>query len=174
MKYSALSLLAVFICLCCSCDNHTDYSRVFDIYLLEDPEIHAYAALEDTLPDLILQTEPVITVSDLNYYKWSEHCFSINKKRAETLAEILDIRKSVHGVPFVITVSDERIYVGAFWYVYSSLAPTCPHILVTTLTWEESTEIVLRIEEVWTGTDPDPRDDLRIYNALKATSVLIE
>jgi hypothetical protein len=72
----------------------------------------------------------------------------------------------VGGIPFVVTVGNERIYLGAFWYAYSSLAPQVPYIEVT---FNEH-----RICRGWIDQADDKRNDRRIYDALKRAGVLTE
>jgi len=71
------------------------------------------------------------------------------------------------GIPWVLTVDDERVYLGAFWYAYSSLMPQVPYI-----------DILIephRIRRDYSdGTQSDQRADPRIYRVLKNAGVLVE
>ena len=75
-------------------------------------------------------------------------------------------RYVMSGVPFVVTVGKERIYVGTFWWSYSSMRPlNCAFI-------EVLGPIPYKIE---LGIDAvDKRNDPRIINSLRKAGILVE
>lgn len=73
---------------------------------------------------------------------------------------------SLSGIPFVVTVGSDRVYLGAFWHAYSSLAPTFPHIDLISNPHQ--------IQRSWEPGSVDLRNDRRIHDALMLAGVLVE
>jgi len=69
------------------------------------------------------------------------------------------------GIPFVVTVGFDRIYLGTFWWAYSSSLPACPFM-------ETISPKPRRISLPSLGQVTDPRGDVRIYMALQKAGVL--
>jgi hypothetical protein len=67
-------------------------------------------------------------------------------------------------------VDKERIYVGTFWWGYSSSMPWCPFMELTYPKGVLSRSI--QLPNLHEGGDP--RSDMRIYWALKNAGVLTE
>jgi hypothetical protein len=107
-----------------------------------------------------------MTVADIGAYHWSSHTFVPSPRIENQLIAMRDSRGSVFGIPFVVKVGNDRIYMGAFWYAYSSLAPTFPHIDLISNPHQ--------IQPSWMPGDTDVRYDIRIYDALRRAGVLIE
>jgi hypothetical protein len=145
----------------------------FAIYILADSTITATDAAQKLIDSLILVDEPIITDEDLEYYKWSDHNFSLKSDANSKIREIAISRQSVFGIPFVVMAKKERIYLGAFWYAFSSVAPTFPTIDVTNYILKDYDSTVLKIEKSWIEDQPDMRADSRIYQALQEAGVLI-
>ncbi len=136
------------------------------IYRLRDGSITAYDALPEPLDTLVLADEPFMTVTDISAYHWSSHTFVPSPRIENQLTALRDSHGSLSGIPFVVTVGNDRIYVGAFWYAYSSLAPAFPHIDLISNPHQ--------IQASWMPGDTDVRYDVRIHDALKLAGVLIE
>lgn len=176
MKKYFLLPIALFLFINCTRDkNPLDYSPedIFAIYLLEDPQLSAVDASTKSLDSLNLAKNPLIIVSEIIHYTWKHHTFSLMQEASKKVQTIYDSRGSVFGVPFVVVVGSDRIYMGAFWWVYSSVAPTFPYIEALIPSSLGESPMTLKIEPSWIEGDPDPRGDTRIYLALKRASILI-
>jgi hypothetical protein len=136
------------------------------IYRLQDGSITAHDASRRPLGTLVLADEPFMAVTDISAYYWSSHTFVPSPRIENQLTALRDSQGSVYGIPFVVKVSTDRIYMGAFWYAYSSLAPTFPHI--------DLISNPHRIQRSWQLGDTDVRNDIRIHDSLKRAGVLVE
>lgn len=178
MMKSILFILLIFtMCLNCSGDGglfHPTSSDQFSIYLLTDLSIKAGEISEKPLNELVLKDEAIITSEDLNFYKWKDHSFSLQSQTEGELKSIIQMYQSTSGIPFIVAVGDQRIYLGSFWFAYSSSIPVFPHIESIELLTSNKPGIVLKIEKSWLESGDDKRNDLRIYTALKAASILQE
>ena len=67
----------------------------------------------------------------------------------------------------------ERVYLGSFWWAFSSLIPTFPYIEVCYPIIGGEVPMTLQIHRSWIETDPDPRGDMRIFSALKRANILV-
>lgn len=141
-----------------------------NFYLLKDSTITANEVFNVGLNDLILAEKPFLNYKDLHYYTWSEHTFEINSNKANEIQIICERYISVRGIPFVVMVDDERIYLGAFWASYSSLAPTFPYMEATTFLFQ--TPNILEIKKSWESDSLDLRNDDRIFNTLRKYGLL--
>ncbi len=174
-KIMCFSLIAFFI-IGCSREKSPLNAFVkedFTIYLLADSALSAVDAAKQAIEALSLNDEPIISASDLAYYKWSTHSFTLKLLADARLRTCAKSRQSTFGIPFVVVVKDERIYLGGFWYSFSSYAPDFPTIDVTDYVLKEEKSITLTIEKSWLGDQPDKRNDPRVYQALKVAGVLI-
>ena len=145
----------------------------FAIYLLDDPECPAGEASEKSLQSLALADEPLLTSEDIVSYEWWEHRITLKSGAADRIRIIADSNATVLGLPFVVRVGSEPIYLGAFWWAFSSLAPAFPHIELVFAFDRDESPIMLCIEPSWIERDPDPRYDMRILRALRRDGVLI-
>jgi hypothetical protein len=149
------------------CDFGTDPGQrsEFAIYQLIDPSLTASQVWNEPLESLVLAESPFLSTKDLKSYKWQTHEFAVIPSVDSQLALMGRTLGPTGGVPFVVVVGNDRIYLGAFWYLHSSLMPQVPFI-----------DAVLephRINKSVLVSD-DKRTDARIYLALKAAGVLIE
>lgn len=174
MRHVYIFSICVLLILSCAKDRNplnASGAGEFAIYLLADDQITAGDASEVTLNSLILDREPLISTDDIVHYKWSEHSFVIKADAVNRVQCIADSHGTVSGFPFVVVVEPERIYLGAFWWAYSSLVPSFPHIELLPFGIDESS-MNLKIDPSWIESDVDPRGDMRIYLALKRACVL--
>ena len=173
INFIAIILLSVFI-YSCSENNVTENTlqEGINFYLLKDSNITANQISTQNINDLKIADKPFLTYKDLLYYKWEEHSFGIDSNKAKVIQNICENNPTVFGIPFIITVDQERIYLGAFWFLYSSLAPTFPYI--DALFNLEQTPQILTIKKSWDSTKPDLRSDNRIYNALTKYNLLLK
>jgi hypothetical protein len=119
--------------------------------------------------DSLSLAEPAFLTSDgITAYSWAHHAFRVTPEALLRLKALEQRPYMSQGRPFVMVAGGERIYLGAFWYAYSSLAPTVPHIQVAPLS--------LNIARAWAipESTADVREDPRIYRLLKAAGILEE
>lgn len=143
----------------------------FEIYLVKGEK----QATED-LSKIQLKNKPVITEDDIITYYWDKHILKMKKGIIEERVGSIPVA----GRRFVLVVKGERIYSGNFWTAISSCwLPDTPIIYKEgTLGGHEIKEEVNQNEQlysiVYEGNLSDPRNDKRIYNALKEIGVLKE
>ena len=175
MRYVNILSFCVLLILSCAKDRNpliTYGIGDFAIFLLADDEITALDASNVSLDSLILERDPLFVTDDIIQYNWSEHSLVIKTDAVHRVQCIADSHGTVFGFPFVVVVEPERIYLGAFWWAYSSVAPFFPHIeLLFSLGIDES-PLTLKINPSWAESNVDPRGDMRIYLALKKAGVL--
>lgn len=115
-----------------------------------------------------LSESPLISGADIISYDFTNHSVRL---RPEALAKIP--RPPVGGTPFVVVADGQRIYLGAFTTVESSMSFAVPSITVDRrmVVTNQPTDTVV-IERAYPspsfGVGPDPRGDQRIKTALKA------
>lgn len=166
MRTSLLLLIPLLAVGCEDLSTDRPPTESWVIFRLRDESITAYDASRQPLGTLVLADEPFMTVADIGAYHWSSHTFVPSPRIENQLIAMRDSRGSVFGIPFVVKVGNDRIYMGAFWYAYSSLAPTFPHIDLISNPHQ--------IQPSWMPGDTDVRYDIRIYDALRRAGVLIE
>jgi hypothetical protein len=166
---SIRSLVCLFLIGLPACDSGIDPSEVpeFAIYRLKDANLIASQLWNQPLENLVLADAPLVALKDVKSYRWQTHEFTVTAAVDSQLAAISKTLGPIGGIPFVVTVGNEKVYLGAFWYPHSSLAPQVPYI-----------DVMLnphRICPRWSGQgDDDKRNDPRISRALKMAGVLIE
>jgi len=125
--YIALSLFCLFVLPGCrGVDDDSDDFNEWAIYLLADSALTSYQLRETPLAKLQLAQAPLIMSKDLRAYYWKTHQMEFTPAMEAALDTLTRKRASVHGLPFVVMVGEERIYGGAFWWAFSSLTPSCP------------------------------------------------
>ncbi len=176
MKKIHIAYMIFFSLIFCSCsENSITESSLeggLNFYLLKDSHITTSQVFNSNIYDLKLAEKPFLTYKDLVYYKWSEHSFKIDSNKVKIIQNICENNTTVFGIPFVVTVDQERIYLGAFWFLFSSIAPTFPYINAP-IDNEENSYIFV-INKSWDSTKTDLRNDPRIYNALKKYGLLLD
>lgn len=90
-------------------------------------------------------------------------------KEGISLEEKLEGKVPVSGKPFVVVVGNERIYLGSFWSYSSSLFnPDIPRI---SSGWHKGSDNDMY--KIHYGKNQDPRDDTKIFEALKGLGKVI-
>ncbi|MCI0616616.1 hypothetical protein L0244_26865 [bacterium] len=172
-KVFFILIAAIFLLSFSACEHSVDYTRGgFAIYMFADSRVAAFEAAQQPLNALNLAQSPIISVDDIDYYKWRDHIFSLKPSARDKLKSIAK-RLRLYGRPFVVVANNERIYLGAFWAAFFSSIPSFPQIDVTLLP-TDATVSTLGIAKAWIENEPDLRNDPRIYTALKSAGVLIE
>ena len=164
---STHTLVCILVFVLIGCDFGTDVDRrsTFAIYRLSDPSLTASQVWNEPLESLVLAESPFLSTEDLKSYNWQTHEFAVIPSVDSQLAFLQRTLGPTGGIPFVVEVDNDRIYLGAFWYPYSSLMPQVPFI-----------DAVLAPHRINQNglVSGDKRTDARIYRALKAACVLIE
>lgn len=169
MTKKTLTVVLIFIILllnsACSLnkndDVNTNSNPGFAIYLVKDA--NASEAIKKDINKLVLEDEPIITDENISSYIWKEHKVILIKdeKLQSTVMEKIDMKVPTHGKPFVVVCNGERIYIGLFWSLLSSLsAPKCP-VIMNDFYYGDSFIIYYAYDE------NDSRDDKRIYKTFE-------
>ena len=136
--------------------------------LLSDPDLSAEQAALIPLHDLALADYPLFNLSDIATYTPETYTFQINQFSLYRLDELPPV--GVFGLPFVLLVDGERLFLGSFHTLLSSSCGVSPQIIYENIGEGELTM-------GWSCSlppGPDPRDDLRLLEILRDASKLIE
>jgi hypothetical protein len=140
------------------------------LYRLADPTLTSDQLRNEPLSNLRLADVPFISARDILSYNWKTHSFECISKTDSLLDSLALHGGSTRGVPFVVTVNKAPIYVGSFWWGYSSMMPWSPYVELAFPRGHVSRSIQLPP----LAGQPDPRSDMRIYWALRYAGVLTE
>jgi hypothetical protein len=147
-------------------ENLDSSKTEFALYCLKDSLVTTGQALEINLDSLELAAEPLLTGRDIKKYIWSTHVLDMQPRMDSIFKQIGATWYESAGVPFVVTVGHQRIYLGTFWWWYSSAMPPVTYILLPTSHPSLSRNSFCR--------QPDMRSDKRIHDSLAKTSKLVE
>ncbi len=143
-----------------------------NIYLLQDESLTWENCKDRPLDELVLRTEPWIRSEDIVRYDGSSHCMTLKHE-----CPLPFERVSLKGNPFVVTVGNERCYLGSLWTVYSSFLPegVTPTIDLPNFTSPPNT-LSIGLTRVYRPEEssqpiPDVREDSRVIAALKQQDV---
>ncbi|MBK7259511.1 MAG: hypothetical protein IPI01_17245 [Ignavibacteriae bacterium] len=162
-----LSLASIALLSACTDSTSPGLSQDLAIYTLPDTSISAAMVWDKPLDSLVLSSRPFLTGGDITSYRWSTHEYTVTATVDSQLAALKWVHGHTGGIPFVVVVDGERIYLGAFWYAYSSLMPQVPYIDVLLFPHR------IRSAPVGSASE-DKRSDPRIYQVLKSAGILIE
>jgi len=156
----------LFLIIGCSNGNKESAVKEFAIYIVKD--LSTTEALSKKLDDLPLETTPVLTDKEIKTYNWTEHDFTMME--GISLEEKLEGKVPASGKPFVVVVGNERIYLGSFWSLLSSqfYDLDIPRISSNWLKRIDNNKYKIR-----SGKIQDPRDDTRIFKALKGLEKVV-
>src|SRR5262249_38262691 len=108
-----------------------------------------------------LSEPPLISANDVISYNFADHAIRLKPGALATIP-----RPPVEGTPFVVVVNGQRIYLGAFTTIESSMSFAVPSIVVdrrVLATNQPADTLVIN-----RGAGQDPRGDKRIRDALAA------
>ncbi len=151
------------------CNITEEYAATssFSIYRLRDTAATASDVWDTALESLVLQDTPFLTSDSLTSYRWQTHEFTATASVDSQLSALGRRAGLSRGIPFVAVAGRDRIYLGAFWYSYSSLIPRVPYI-----------DVFADPHRIRKSPDPsvvsDPRNDRRIRDALLSAGILVE
>ena len=163
----ALLLGIIFFVSCKDAGTETSPDNTFAIYRLLDTSLVAFTASQLAIGDLTLASDPFMRATDLTAYHWSTHTFVPKPALDSTLHRMASLPGKSGGIPFVVIVGENRIYVGTLWWAYSSSTPPVPYI-------ELLPSGSYAIEAAPFSSLPDPRQDPRIWASLRAAGILVE
>jgi len=153
-----------------SSDNaqiNTNFSSTeFEIYLLKDALLTTTQAMKVPLDRLELVSKPFLSARDIKLYHWSTHEFDLHKRGDSVFQKMSVESYKSAGVPFVVVVGKQRIYLGAFWWPFSSSIPPVTYITMSTPHPFLSPCPICR--------RPDLRSDQRIHDSLYQAGVLVD
>jgi hypothetical protein len=142
-------------------------SPKFAFYRLTDSTITASEAWNLSLDSLALSQSPFLTENDLTKYYWYTNSFCARPNIDTLFSKMRWLAGKSAGVPFVVVAGGSRIYVCAFWWMYSSQMPTGAYI-------DMSSHSPYAIQREQLASIPDMRNDRRIHDALKSANILVE
>ncbi len=143
--------------------GRSETTNSFGIYLTAEPvdrRLTAYG--KGDWSQIRLSGSPVISATNIISYNFTDHSMRL---KPEALAKIP--KPSVEGTPFVVVANGERIYLGAFTTISSSMGPLsvpCIEVDRRVLVTNQPADTLV----IDRGVGPDLRGDLRIQKALNA------
>ena len=143
----------------------------YGLWLLEDEGLTATQAATLPLASLALRFQPLLKLASVAYYGQSGHRLGLDAwYSGEYLVNSLPTL-GTDGVPFIVTVDEERIYLGAFFTGLSSEGFDGPVIIV-----EDVEQASFVIEPSYPGDgpvpEPDPRADPRLMELFSSAGKL--
>jgi hypothetical protein len=147
----------------------------FAVYLLPGVRSADLAGLD--LASLALTGPPFLAGDDIIGYTPASHDLELTLDAFRRVQDLFAAPVPVSGVPFVVTVDRQPVYVGAFWTMLSSLSFAGVVIMEPMILPHEAPEHpTIRIDLGYPGPDlfvgPDPRNDPRILAAFEAAGKL--
>lgn len=192
MKKTCLVLVIIIIlAVFAACNDKAATESSLEIYIVSGD-------LPDSenidIDSLKLKETPILTLKDIQKYYWEEQTFIMKK---DLLAERLNVQPGelsvpVNGLPYVVVVNGERIYLGKFWTLLSSLlAPFEPLIYIEGTVGKDYGQYDLQSDQQlyavsWIEISNDDNYNIlyaqvmqsifdeRIHDALKEAGVLAE
>ena len=139
----------------------------FEVRLLADTSINAMDAMNSPLDALELGVS-VLSLSQLAAYDWSDHSLFLQGPWSST-AGLFGYLPTVpvHGLPFVLTVDGQRVYMGAFTTIISSVMVPLPSISVDDPATDRITIQAAPVGSV------DLREDPRVSSLMEETGKLV-
>ena len=169
MKIQHLLLLFI-IALFFSCSDSTSPNNdenVFGIYLLKDTLLITSDAKIIPLDILQVQDSPIININDIEEYEWTEQVITLTPEAFIKFGGVQQGKiKSTLGLPFIVMVDGEKIYLGNIYPMQSSYIHTdLPFISVSPFT-------EMRIARAPDNNIEDKRINEIIYSVLKRNNKL--
>ncbi|MFC1476945.1 hypothetical protein ACFL6L_00595 [candidate division KSB1 bacterium] len=131
MKSDITAIILIFtvlgcFCLCSNPASPGDDQILFGIFLLNDPASGISEADDTPLEKLELHQTPWLSLDNIDKYDLNTHTIYVNDIWL-TENDSLLLSKYSHGSPFVVVAGNERIYLGTFWWFWSSDLCKWPH-----------------------------------------------
>ena len=172
MKYKVVLFALILSMVAASCENVTGVKKTdFAIYTLKVTEQSLSDAAGHAVEEVPIAREPVIHIHELHSYDWNRHAMTLAPGVGKTLEGMVHPDSTNNEHPFVLMAGGERIYMGAFIPVWSSFRPDMPYIMLTSSLKDSIINLTIHGA---VDRDGDVREDMRIYEALKAAGKLME
>lgn len=143
----------------------------FAIYLVSQ-DVSALEASKMDLDQLSLENEPFISDEDIISYESANHIMELTPVVYRRFQGAFPQPVKADGIPFVVCVGSQRIYLGALWTPASSIS--YDGVVILQPFGNNGTTIQLTLgypgREAFTGSDP--RADPRIIGALEQADKL--
>ncbi len=112
---------------------------------------------------VVLNNSPLVRYSDILSYDKIDYSFSVSDRAVDA---IKNVKHSVFGVAFALTVDGRVVYTGYFWPSYSSA--TCDWVTIDPFLSEytKTLKVYLGYPGDWDGVE-DRRNDERIISVLQ-------
>ena len=167
-----LMILIVFT----SCGDEKTNQNSFEIYLVSGELLDNK---NNDINKLTLEKTPILTLNDIQKYYWDKQVFITQKDLIRERIEQTGSYVGVYGLPYVVVVNGERIYMGKFWTGLSSVWAYSPSIMVD-MAFVDLEQYDLQSDQqlyvvYWGSGDADTKEivfDERIYNILKRNNLL--
>jgi hypothetical protein len=141
------------------------------IHLLAD-ELPAAELSSLDLSEIKLQDEAIVSAQDIISYSRSTHQIELTAEAYARIRQLYELRVRVNGLPFVVSVGDDRIYAGSFWTPVSSLSFDGVVVLQPFDPDQRVLCIALGYPSPQFFAGQDPRSDERILRSLQAAGKL--
>jgi hypothetical protein len=158
---------------CKSGPNEPTKGNDFAIYLTLDIENNV--PTEVSIENLILEDEPILSLSNITTYDWSNHKINFSDEAKENIK----LKEPLYSRVFIVEAKGQRIYWGLFTCGISSASCNNPVISVFSThgmdtSFISNSFVIDRGYPEYRGNenDPDLREDHRIYTILKNSSKL--
>ena len=154
-------IIAFFISQCSSpADNNNHVKDSFGIYLLKDSTITTSKANSYQIEMLEVQDNPIINLVDIRSYDWANHTIDLKPEAFDRFKKIEQRMISTDGLPFIVIVDAERIYLGNIYPCYSScMHVNLPYIIIAPF-------LEMKINRAPLDEIEDIRNDARILRKL--------
>ena len=146
--------------------NQSEPPLDLGFYLLADSMMTTVQAQQIALESLTINDQAVLSINDIVTYQWSDHSLELTNDAFNRFKSTENKIKSVLGLPFVVVVKGEKVYLGNIYPGYSSYRPQdLPYVMVMPF-------VSFKILRAPDSTVADKRIDSRIYDALVANNKL--
>jgi hypothetical protein len=164
----AVFILLAFLAGCTDPVEPVEQAAEFGIFLLSNDTLNTNDVKHISLDELMLKENPLINIDDVVLYHWSDHTIDLTDDGFAKFKSVEGMVRSTYGLPFVVVVHGEKVYLGTIYPYYSSyIHPDLPYIGVSPF-------LSLTIERAADNRVADVRSDERVYNALRRRGKLIE
>jgi len=148
--------------------QNTDKLFIYNVAETKIP--YTRFSVPPNLNEVTIEKIPVISPGDIEFYDYSAHYIYLTKNAATRVKNNM----LEHGF-FMVTSGSDRIYLGSYHPVYSSIMPQFPYIS-TPLNWTSINERIIAIQFMsYPGdTIKDPRFNSIIHETLERNNILRE
>jgi len=122
---------------------------------------------QSDLGSIELQSPPLIQDDDIVHYDLETHEIELTGEAFDRVMDLFKLPVDTDGIPFMVVVSGEPIYSGAFYTPASSISYNGVVILQPLSGKPRTISLVLGYPTVEAFEGEDPRSDPRIINALR-------